>query len=103
MMHITKNAALHIRKFQDNKGSEDDFFRVSAHSGCGGFEYHVGFDRMRENDLQMESSGTHVLMDMETDSLTENVELDYSDESGSFVFRNAPEYPGCGCGGSCGV
>lgn len=58
---------------------------------------------MRENDLKMESNGASVLMDMETDSLTENVELDYSDESHSFVFANIPEYPGCGCGGTCGL
>jgi iron-sulfur cluster insertion protein len=71
--------------------------------GCSGFSYGFTIDEVKnEDDFEIESSGTSVLIDSMSIQYVTGAEIDYIDDlQGSrFNIKNPQAQSTCGCGSS---
>ena len=82
----------------------DDFrLRVGVRGGgCSGMSYVLGFDRIRDHDIEFSVDGIDVFMDKRHGLYLLGTTLDYKDglESRGFSFENPNATAKCGCGSS---
>lgn len=103
MITVTESAAQYISKAREDYGGNEPHLRISANDGgCSGHRYNMGFDNETEGDTLFESNGITVIVDRQSLSLLNGLEIDYvsSFEGSSFVLKNPNATGGCGCGKS---
>lgn len=103
---LTPEAAEQVRAAAHHSNCEGMFLRITGRPGdAGSVLYGMGFDEMREGDLQFESEGIRIVMMPEHASLLDGATLDYASLNTGhrrFVFVNPNDF---GCShhlGSCG-
>ena len=103
MIRVTENAANYIKKAQAEYEGNEPYLRIGAtDGGCSGHRYNMGFDKKEEGDSLFDSNGVTIVIDEQSLTLLDGIELDYvqSLEGSSFVFNNPNATGGCGCGKS---
>ncbi|MBI4200493.1 MAG: iron-sulfur cluster insertion protein ErpA [Chloroflexi bacterium] len=106
-IHITENAAKHVREFTGKKESDLVSLRVGVKGGgCSGLTYDLGLDSApRENDKVIEEHGVTILVDKKSYVFLAGTTLDYSGglNGKGFQFHNPNAKTTCGCGTSFSV
>jgi iron-sulfur cluster assembly protein len=109
MLTVTPNAAKQILDYAAGANDLDGMsLRIAARLGTdGSVEYAMGFDNLRDDDLQISSEGISLLINEANGPLLNGVTLDFDQVNGeaSFIFINPNQFQptggGCGSGG-CG-
>ena len=110
MVTVTPNAAKQILNYAAESNDLDGMsLRIAARLATdGSVEYALGFDKLRDNDMQISSEGVSLLISEANGSLLNGVTLDFDQVNGepSFIFINPNQFEptgggGCGSGG-CG-
>lgn len=110
MVTVTPNAAKQILDYAASANDLDGMsLRIAARLGAdGSVEYAMGFDKVRDNDMQIDSEGVSLLINEANGPLLNGVTLDFDQVNGeaSFIFINPNQFQptgGSGCGsGGCG-
>ena len=98
MITISKNAAKQIKLSAEQSDSGDMSLRIAAKvKDDKSIEYGVGFDDIRENDIQVSEGGVNILISPEDEELLKGAHLDFVEiEPGNFNFifqnPNDPNY-----------
>lgn len=73
--------------------------------GCSGFQYDIGLDTPRDDDLVLEGSGERVLIDEVSLPFLAGATIDFSEEliGARFVIDNPNATASCGCGTSFSI
>lgn len=107
MIQITENAAHHIRKQLDKRGSGLGMRLGVKKSGCTGWSYVVDFvDALEPTDRVYEDFGVKVIVDEQSLSFLTGTEIDYVRNNAlnqGLEFRNPNVKDACGCGESFSV
>jgi len=107
MIHITENAAQHIRQQLDKRGSGLGMRLGVKKSGCTGFMYIVDYvDETAADDHVYEEHGVKVVVDNSSLSFLQGTEIDYVRNNilnQGLEFRNPNVKDACGCGESFNV
>ena len=110
MVTVTPNAAKQILEYAASANDLDGMsLRIAARlDATGAVEYAMGFDNVRDNDVQISSAGVNLLINEANGALLNGVTLDFDQVDGeaSFIFINPNKFQptgggGCGSGG-CG-
>jgi iron-sulfur cluster insertion protein len=104
-LKITESAALKMAELLTDEGLSDQTrVRVFVQGGgCSGMEYGFTFDEEKnEDDWEIPSGTTNVLIDSMSMQYLSNAEIDYIDDlNGSrFKINNPQAQTTCGCGSS---
>jgi iron-sulfur cluster assembly protein len=112
MLTVTPNAAKQILDYAAGANDLDGMsLRIAARLGTdGSVEYAMGFDNLRDDDLQISSEGISLLINEANGPLLNGVTLDFdqANPEPSFIFINPNQFQpsgggGCGSGsGGCG-
>ncbi|MGD2084149.1 MAG: iron-sulfur cluster assembly accessory protein [Chromatiales bacterium] len=88
MFRVTPAAAEQVRSAAAQGGAEGMALRLAAaRQNDGSFEYQMGFDAPREEDIRLNSEGVEVVMEPEYVPLLDETVLDYVElEQGEFQF-----------------
>ena len=95
---ISDDAAKQINVAADASESSKWPLRISLNIDASGkFNYLMGFDQSKEEDLQLNINGINILIDPESMANLKNTKLDYvaidgSDKQFIFINPNDPEY-----------
>ena len=104
MLTLTPKAVEKIKSFlQDEESAKGKSLRILLKpSGCAGFEYSLGFDDKRPEDMVVSQPGFDVLLDPQSAPLLEAAVIDYGEDamSSGFKIKNPLEKSSCGCGKS---
>lgn len=103
MISVSENASKYIQKVQNEYDGKEPHLRIGAvDGGCSGHKYNMGFDTENEGDTVFQSNGVSIVVDHDSLTLLDGIELDYVEslEGSSFVFNNPNATGGCGCGKS---
>jgi iron-sulfur cluster assembly protein len=104
---LTKKAADHIAVMLTKRGSGIGLRVGTRKSGCSGFAYEVNYaDEVNEDDTVFESHGVKVIVDKDSISLLDGMQLDYVKTNAlheGFEFNNPNVRDLCGCGESFNV
>lgn len=107
MLSLTENAAEQVRQAAQQSGADDLALRIAARvNDAGMIEFGLGFDEAVDGDIVVEAHGVKVVVAPSSQSLLQDVTLDFNEVApgqSSFVFLK-PGSGGCGSGGcgSCG-
>jgi iron-sulfur cluster assembly protein len=109
MITITPTAAAQIRVAATQSDADEMGLRIAARRADDGtFDYAMGFDEARGDDLVLTSEGIALVVSPQHRELLDGLTLDYVEfEPGDFrfIFVN-PNEPGAtpsgGCGAGCG-
>lgn len=101
---LTPAAVEKIKSMMQKEGKEGFCLRVGViPGGCAGFSYDMRFQKTPyENDSVFEQSGLTLIINPESLTLLQGIEIHYVDtlkESG-FQYRNPNAKSSCGCGTS---
>jgi len=101
MIHITEQAAKHLRELAQEKGSPGLRLAVEK-GGCAGLQYSMSLGGPLQGDEITERDGAMVAVDPESSSHLEGCTIDYTDELTGAGFRiiNPRAARSCGCGTS---
>ncbi len=79
MITVTENALEFIRLSMDSGAIEDELgLRIAIKKAPdGGYDYGIGFDEMRESDLDFSFGGVKVFINKELRDYLEDATLDY--------------------------
>lgn len=92
MFKITPEAAQQILQAAKQGGTEDMALRFAAEQKHdGSFDYLMGFDEVKDDDIQFESEGITIIMQPEHMALLEQTTMDYGQiDNGEkmFIFLN---------------
>jgi iron-sulfur cluster assembly protein len=92
MFKITPRAAEQIRKAAKQGGTEGMALRFAAQQKAdGSFDYLMGFDDAKEDDIQFDAEGVSVIMQPEHFSLLDETTMDFAelhDGEKQFIFLN---------------
>lgn len=106
MLTVTPNAAKQILDYVAGANDLDGMsLRIAARLGAdGSVEYAMGFDNLRDDDLQLSSEGINLLINEANGPLLNGVTLDFDRVNGepSFIFINPNQFEPGGGGGGCG-
>jgi iron-sulfur cluster assembly protein len=92
MFRITQAAAAQVRTAAQQGGTDEMALRLAAvRKADGSFDYRMGFDEVKEDDIQFQSEGVQIVMAPEyipllDDTVMDFVELD--DGEHQFIFVN---------------
>lgn len=104
---LTQAAAKHVESMLAKRGSGIGLRLGTKKSGCTGFAYVVDYaDALNENDQVFESHGVKVIVDPESLTQIDGIEIDYLTNNmlnQGFEFRNPNIKDLCGCGESFSV
>jgi iron-sulfur cluster assembly protein len=103
-IRISERAATEIAHIMATKEIPEGYaLRVGVRGGgCSGMSYILGFDKMREHDIQFEIEGITVFVDRRHGLYLMGTTIDYHDglSARGFVFENPNATSTCGCGSS---
>ncbi|MEJ2452698.1 MAG: iron-sulfur cluster assembly accessory protein [Candidatus Thiodiazotropha sp.] len=92
MFKITPRAADQIRQAAKQGGTEGMALRFAAQQKeDGSFDYLMGFDDARDEDIQFDTEGVSVIMEPEHYALLDETTMDYAelnDGEKQFIFLN---------------
>lgn len=103
MIHLTQNAATHIKNFLDNRGKGEGIRVGVKTSGCSGLAYVLEFvDEIDPHDQVFNQSGVNVFVDPKSLVYLNGLEMDYVKNglNEGFEFNNPNKKGECGCGES---
>ena len=104
---LTDSAAAHVAGMLDKRGHGVGLRIGTKKSGCTGYAYDVDYaDEIGDDDLVFESYGVKVVVDKESLSRIDGMQVDFVKASllnQGFEFRNPNVKDTCGCGESFGV
>ena len=88
MLIITEAAAKQITEQFKQSNAQDMALRVAAKTNeDGSFEYGMGFDEAKEEDIKSSQHGVDIVMDTQSAELLEDATMDYVElEQGQFHF-----------------
>ena len=88
MFKMTEAAANQVRAAAKQGGTEGMALRMAAHKKeDGSFDYLMGFDQLKDEDLRVTSHGVDVIMAPEFAPLLDQTVMDYVEmEEGDFRF-----------------
>jgi len=88
MFKMTETAANQVRTAAKQGGTEGMALRMAAHKKeDGSFDYLMGFDQLKDEDLRVTSQGVDVIMAPEFAPLLDQTVMDYVEmEEGDFRF-----------------
>ena len=98
IFEISDDAAKQINVAAKESESSKWPLRISLNvDSSGKFNYLMGFDQSKEEDLQLKINGINILIDPESMANLKNTKLDYvaidgSDKQFIFINPNDPEY-----------
>ncbi|MCU7943002.1 MAG: iron-sulfur cluster assembly accessory protein [Candidatus Thiodiazotropha sp. (ex Cardiolucina cf. quadrata)] len=92
MFKITPRAAQQIQQAAKMGGTEGMALRFAAQKKeDGSFDYLMGFDDVKDDDIQFDSEGVSVIMEPEYFSLLDETTMDFAeldDGESQFIFIN---------------
>ena len=100
---LTEAAAVHVRKFLENRGKGVGIRLGVRTSGCSGMAYELEFaDQIEDEDQVFEQHGVKVIVSPKSLVYLEGTELDFTKEglNEGFKFNNPNVKDACGCGES---
>ncbi len=101
---LSVRAAEEIKKIMNSKEIPAGFgLRVGVRGGgCSGMSYILGFDKMREHDLQFQIDEITLFIDRRHGLYLFGTTIDYHDglNARGFTFENPNAASTCGCGSS---
>lgn len=100
---LTAQAAEHINKHIEKRGSGLGLRLGVRLTGCSGMAYDVGYvDEATSSDHVFEDQGIKVYVDPRSLPFVDGTQLDYTREglNAGFKFKNPNEKAACGCGES---
>lgn len=103
MIHLTQNAATHIKNFLDNRGKGEGIRVGIKTSGCSGLAYVLEFvDEIDPHDQVFNQLGVNVFVDPKSLVYLNGLEMDYVKNglNEGFEFNNPNKKGECGCGES---
>ena len=103
MITITESAQEKIKEILIDETPESRLRMFIQGGGCSGFSYGFTIDEVKnEDDFEIESGGTSVLIDSMSIQYVTGAEIDYIDDlQGSrFNIKNPKAESTCGCGSS---
>jgi iron-sulfur cluster assembly protein len=88
MLTITEAAAIQITEQNKQSNAHDLVLRVAAKTNeDGSFDYGMGFDESKEEDIKSSQHGVDIVMDPNSAELLEDATMDYVElEQGQFHF-----------------
>ena len=101
MIHITEQAATHLRGLAAENGTRGLRLAVEK-GGCAGLQYAMSLEGAREGDAITERDGAFVAIDPESTARLDGCTIDYVDGLTGTGFRilNPHASRSCGCGTS---
>jgi iron-sulfur cluster insertion protein len=103
MITLTQSAQEKIKEILLDETPESRLRMFIQGGGCSGFSYGFTIDEVKnEDDFEIESGGTSVLIDSMSIQYVTGAEIDYVDDlQGSrFNIKNPQAQSTCGCGSS---
>lgn len=103
MITLTQSAQEKIKEILLDETPESRLRMFIQGGGCSGFSYGFTIDEVKnEDDFEIESGGTSVLIDSMSIQYVTGAEIDYIDDlQGSrFNIKNPQAQSTCGCGSS---
>ncbi len=100
---LTKNAALQVQDQLSKRGKGLGLRLGVRESGCSGYAYVIDFaDELEEKDSVFEHHGVKVVINKDSLSYLDGLELDFAKEgiNSAFKFNNPNVVDACGCGES---
>ncbi|MEM8484560.1 MAG: iron-sulfur cluster assembly accessory protein [Bacteroidota bacterium] len=101
---LSQRASEEVRKIMESKSIPDGFgLRVGVRGGgCSGMSYILGFDKMREQDLEFRLDDIILYIDKRHGLYLHGTTIDYQDglNARGFTFENPNAASTCGCGSS---
>lgn len=101
---ITETAAAKLSGVMQQKGlGQDQALRVFVKGGgCGGMQYGMTFDEIRDGDRVFSQNGLQVVADETSLFYIDGASIDYVDNlmGGGFHIENPQATSSCGCGSS---
>lgn len=100
---LTKNAAQHVNRFLEERGSGVGIRLAVKTTGCSGLMYVLEpVDEPLPEDIQFTSQGVHVYVDPKSMVYIDGTEMDYVKQglNEGFEFKNPNVQGECGCGES---
>ncbi|MDJ0806870.1 MAG: iron-sulfur cluster biosynthesis family protein [Gammaproteobacteria bacterium] len=92
MFKLTPQAAEQVQQAAKQGGTEGMALRFAAHrKEDGTFDYLMGFDEVKDDDIQFDSEGITIVMEPEQVPLLEETIMDYAeldDGEKQFIFIN---------------
>ena len=92
MIEVTKQAAEQIKKAAEQSASQGMALRVAVKiNEDGSYEYGMGFDEPKENDITVVSEGVKFVVSLSCSELLEEAKLDFVELEGGaseFIFFN---------------
>ncbi|BAU62682.1 iron-sulfur cluster assembly accessory protein [Stanieria sp. NIES-3757] len=109
MIFVSQTAAKEIKRIQLSRQQPDSQLRLTVKSGgCSGLFYVLNLESNYQPSLELtsqtdhlyQSNGIEVIVDQETFSYVQGLQLDYSEDlmGGGFRFQNPNAVNTCGCG-----
>lgn len=104
MVALSQAAAREIQRIQTLRQQPDSCFRLAIKTGgCSGLYYALDLEAERqEGDRLYESNGISIVVDEQSSSYLQEIQLDYSEDlmGGGFRFYNPQATASCSCGHS---
>lgn len=100
---LTKNAAEHVNKYLEERGSGVGIRLAIKTTGCSGLMYVLEpVDEPQSEDIQFTSQGIDVYVDPKSMVYIDGTEMDYVKQglNEGFEFKNPNVQGECGCGES---
>ena len=101
---LSPRAAEEVKKIMTTKDIPEGYgLRVGVRGGgCSGMSYVLGFDRMRDHDMQFDYEGIPLYIDKRHGLYLMGTVVDYHDglDARGFTFDNPNATQTCGCGSS---
>lgn len=103
MITLTESAAIQLNEMRNAEPEAPGYLRLSIEAGgCSGQEYGMGFDELKNGDVEIESCGIKMVVDPKSLELLKGCEVDFDDglHGKGFDLRNPNAKSTCGCGKS---
>ncbi|PCH84285.1 MAG: iron-sulfur cluster assembly protein IscA [Piscirickettsiaceae bacterium] len=100
---LTESAAIQVQNQLDKRGKGVGLRLGVRESGCSGYAYIIDFaDKVEESDTVFEEHGVKVIINEDSLSFLNGMELDFAREgiNSAFKFNNPNVKDACGCGES---
>lgn len=92
MFRITEAAAAQVKMAAQQGGTDEMALRLAAErKPDGSFDYRMGFDEVKEDDIQFQSEGVNIVMAPEFIPLLDQAVMDFAeldDGEKQFIFLN---------------
>lgn len=104
IIHLTPSAVKKIKSMQERDGKAGYCLRIGVITGgCAGLSYDMRFQKSPyENDIVFEQEDITVIVNPESASFLQGINIDYIDtlNASGFQYSNPNAKSSCGCGTS---